>query len=55
MNLTENERAWIEFWRICTEGRDPPIDLVRVQRLRRLVQRVVRFADAHTGHSTANG
>jgi len=36
--LTENEIAWLYFWRSITEGRDPPISLRVVQ----LVQRLVR-------------
>ena len=36
--LSENEIAWLYFWRSITEGRDPPISLRVVQ----LVQRLVR-------------
>ena len=32
--LTENERGWIEFLRLLTGDRDPPVTLAGVQALR---------------------
>ena len=37
-HLTENERGWIEFMRIISGGRDPGIDLERVQALREVLE-----------------
>ena len=34
--LTDNERAWLEFLRLISDGRDPGPTLRRVQLLRRL-------------------
>ena len=31
--LTENEKAWVEFIRVVSGGRDPKITLARVQML----------------------
>jgi len=36
-DLSENERAWIEFIRLCSQGRDPAPTLQRVQKLRLLL------------------
>ncbi|SEN59252.1 hypothetical protein SAMN05216227_10187 [Pseudorhodobacter antarcticus] len=38
-DLTENERGWIEFIRIISGGRDPGINLERVQALREVLER----------------
>ena len=35
-DLTENERAWIEFLRLISKDSDPGITLRRVQLLRRI-------------------
>ena len=35
--LTENEKAWIEFVRVISNGRDPGITVKRVQALRELL------------------
>jgi len=35
--LTENEKAWIEFIRVISNGRDPGITVKRVQALRELL------------------
>jgi hypothetical protein len=37
-HLTENERGWIEFIRIISGGRDPGINLERVQALREVLE-----------------
>ncbi len=36
-HLTENEKAWIEFIRVISNGRDPGITVKRVQALRELL------------------
>jgi len=36
-HLTENEKAWIEFIRLISNGRDPGITVKRVQALRELL------------------
>ena len=38
-DLTENERAWIDFLRLIGKGRDPAPTLRRVQLLRRVLAR----------------
>ena len=35
--LTENEKTWIEFIRVISNGRDPGITVKRVQALRELL------------------
>lgn len=35
--LTENERAWIEFVRVISGGRDPRVTPARVQALREML------------------
>ena len=35
--LTENEKAWIEFIRVISAARDPEITLVRIQALTELL------------------
>ena len=35
-DLTDNERAWIEFLRLISKGSDPGLTLRRVQLLRRI-------------------
>ena len=35
--LTENEKAWIEFIRVISGGRDPKITPTRVRALRELL------------------
>lgn len=37
--LTENEKAWLVFWRAITADRDPAPTLRMVQRVQRLVRR----------------
>ena len=37
-DLTENERAWLEFLRIISLDRDPALTLRRVQLLRRVCE-----------------
>ena len=37
--LTANERAWLEFLRLVSAGRDPAPDLREVQLLQRLLRR----------------
>ena len=36
--LTENEKAWVEFIRVVSGGRDPKITLARVQALREAIE-----------------
>lgn len=44
--LTENEKAWLAFWRAITAGRDPAPTLRAVQ----LVQRLMRRLGAREPH-----
>ena len=37
-DLTENERAWLEFLRLISLDRDPALTLRRVQLLRRVCE-----------------
>jgi hypothetical protein len=37
--LTENERSWLMFLRLVSEGRDPPPRLWDVQLLQRVLRR----------------
>ncbi|MDW4551364.1 hypothetical protein R5H32_18565 [Defluviimonas sp. D31] len=46
-DLTENERAWIEFLRLISNGCDPALRLGDVQLLRRLIQRRHRYVERH--------
>jgi hypothetical protein len=41
-DLTENERAWVDFLRLISNGSDPGPTLRRVQRLRRVLGRTGR-------------
>jgi hypothetical protein len=36
--LTENEKAWIEFIRVVSGGRDPKVTLARVQLLKVMLE-----------------
>jgi hypothetical protein len=38
-DLTEHEKAWIEFIRVISNGRNPGITLKRVQALREVLDR----------------
>lgn len=38
-DLTENERVWIEFLRLISDGSDPALRLRDVQLLRRIMRR----------------
>lgn len=38
-DLTENERAWVDFLRLISDGTDPGPTLKRVQLLRRVLLR----------------
>lgn len=38
-DLTENERAWVDFLRLISNGCDPALRLRDVQLIRRLLQR----------------
>lgn len=39
VSLTSNERSWIEFLRLVSDGRDPAIRLKDVQPIKRLLDR----------------
>lgn len=39
IDLTDNERAWLEFLRLIGNGSDPRLTLRRVQLLRRICER----------------
>jgi hypothetical protein len=39
VQLTENEKAWIEFIRVVSGGRDPKVTQARVTALREMIDR----------------
>lgn len=45
-DLSDNERAWIEFIRLCAGERDPAPTLQRVQKLRLLLNPAVEHSQS---------
>lgn len=55
-DLTENERAWVDFLRLVSNGRDPALRLRDVQLMRRLMLRSYRgrhWIDVPAVHPTS--
>ena len=48
-DLTENERAWIEFLRLISNGCDPALTLRDVQLLRQIMQRSCKRSARNLG------
>lgn len=50
VTLTENETAWLVFWRAITAGRDPAPTLRLVQFVQRIVKKGSRTGAQIHGH-----